>query len=352
MTGHSDREAAPLDIASQMPPPEVLFGATEGMQELRRKLERAAQVNVPVLFRGESGTGKEILAKYFHSISGSDLFLKLDCPSLSEARLEKELSEFARKVFSEASTSEPEHREFSPPGSLFFDEVVDLSESLQPIVLQLLQNGTVPSAEFRILSSTNRNPEDALQAGRFRADLYYRLDGVTIHVPPLRERRQDIARLANYFVDLYSRTFHVQVPSLSDFALSKLEQHGWEGNIRELENIIRRYVIFREEALVVADLIDRRQEREILVPEISLKGNFSLKRATQKAVRELERNLIVRVLELNHWNRQSTAATLKISDRLLMYKIRDCAIPWPPAHQLQPEAVPHAKSSNTKCRHG
>jgi transcriptional regulator with PAS, ATPase and Fis domain len=180
------------------------------------------------------------------------------------------------------------------------------------------------SVEVRIVSATNHYLEDDMGSGLFRQDLFYRLDGISIVLPTLAERREDIPRLAEYFVQHYNEVFSRRTPQFSDAGITKLMNCQWPGNVRELENVIRRYVIFGQEDASLAD-VDRREV--LYTPEISLEGDISLKQITRRAVRELEYKIISRVLLTHHGNRTNAARALKISYRALMYKIRDSGIP-------------------------
>jgi transcriptional regulator with PAS, ATPase and Fis domain len=246
--------------------------------------------------------------------------------------MESELFGYERGAFTGAYGKKAGRFESAHLGTLFLDEIGDLDAGLQAKLLQVLQDGKFcriggeadHSVEVRIVSATNHYLEDDMGSGLFRQDLFYRLDGISIVLPTLAERREDIPRLAEYFVQHYNEVFSRRTPQFSDAGITKLMNCQWPGNVRELENVIRRYVIFGQEDASLAD-VDRREV--LYTPEISLEGDISLKQITRRAVRELEYKIISRVLLTHHGNRTNAARALKISYRALMYKIRDSGIP-------------------------
>jgi transcriptional regulator with PAS, ATPase and Fis domain len=247
--------------------------------------------------------------------------------------MESELFGYERGAFTGAYGKKAGRFESAHLGTLFLDEIGDLDASLQAKLLQVLQDGKFcriggesdHSVEVRIVSATNHYLEDDMGSGLFRQDLFYRLDGISITLPTLAERRADVPRLAEYFVQHYNAVFSRRTPPFSDAGITKLMNCQWSGNVRELENVIRRYVIFGQEDASLADV--NRRDDLLYTPEICLEGDISLKEITRRAVRELEYKIISRVLLTHHGNRTDAARTLKISYRALMYKIRDSGIP-------------------------
>ncbi|MDR3763335.1 MAG: sigma-54 dependent transcriptional regulator [Acidobacteriota bacterium] len=318
-----------------MPPLDVIFGSTPAMQTVRAKLAQAAATNIPVLIRGASGTGKEIVAKLIHRNSpwGNGPFVKVNCPAIPGTLMESELFGHEKGSFTGAYNRKSGRFASADKGTLFLDEIGDLEANLQAKLLQVLQDGKFSriggeheeSAEVRVISATNHYLEEDMGTGAFRQDLYYRLDGISITLPSLAERREDIPHLAEYFVQHYNAAFSRRTPSFSPQGVKKLMDCQWHGNIRELENVIRRYVIFGQEDASLADI--KHHDTLTYVPEISLEGDISLKQITRRAVRELEYKVISRVLLEHHGNRTMAAKALKISYRALMYKIRDSGIP-------------------------
>jgi transcriptional regulator with PAS, ATPase and Fis domain len=335
MSSWPDRAEHNVVSGPELPPLDVVFGSTPAMEAVRTKLLQAAETNIPVLIRGASGTGKEIIARLVHANSPwrNGPFVKVNCPAIPGTLMESELFGYERGAFTGAYNRKPGRFEAANQGTLFLDEIGDLDAGLQAKLLQVLQDGKFcriggesdHSVDVRIVSATNHYLEDDMGSGLFREDLFYRLDGISITLPTLAERSVDIPRLVEYFVQHYNEAFSRRTPQFSDSGIKKLMNCQWHGNVRELENVVRRYVIFGQEDASLAD-VDRRDDL-LYTPEISLDGDISLKQITRRAVRELEHKIISRVLLTHHGNRTSAARALKISYRALMYKIRESGIP-------------------------
>jgi two-component system response regulator AtoC len=327
----------------ELPPDNIIFGHSEVMQAVRSRLGRVAAANVPVLITGESGTGKDIIARLIHGLSPwkTGPYVKVNCPAIPGTLLESELFGYERGAFTGAVGSKPGRVELAHRGTLFLDEISELDMSLQSKLLQLLQDGQFcrigaqedKKVEVRVVCATNRHLESEIESGTFRQDLYYRINVVNLHMPALRERRVDIEDLCAYFLEYYNRKFNCKARSLSNEVLAVLQKYHWPGNIRELENLIKRYVILGHEEVITTDLVQR--EPDFSSPEISLDGPISLKKLTRQCVRELERKVILKVLQHHHWNRKQAARTLGISYRALLYKIRDAGLPSNRALRLQ-----------------
>ncbi len=319
----------------EIPPENVVFGRTEAMRALRERLQKLAGANVPVLIQGESGTGKDIIARMIHGLSPwrTGPFVKVNCPAIPGTLLESELFGYEKGAFTGAYGSKPGRVELAHRGTLFLDEISELDSALQSKLLQLLQDGQFcrigaqedKKVEVRVVCATNRQLEQEIATGSFRQDLFYRINVVNLHMPALRERAADIPELVAYFLDYYNRKYNCRARELSDELMGMLQKYHWPGNIRELENLVKRYVILGTEEAIASDLIS--QERDVFNPEISLDGPISLKKLTRQAVRELERKVILKVLQANHWNRKQSARALSISYRALLYKIRDTGLP-------------------------
>ncbi len=319
----------------EVPPDEIIFGHSEPMQAVRSQLAKVAAANVPVLIHGESGTGKDIIARLIHALSPwkSGPLVKVNCPAIPGTLLESELFGYEKGAFTGAYGMKPGRVEMAHRGTLFLDEISELDLSLQSKLLQLLQDGQFcrigaqedKKVEVRVVCATNRNLESEIEAGTFRQDLYYRINVVNLRMPALRERRGDIEDLAVYFLEFYNRKYNCRAKPLSNEVLGVLQKYHWPGNIRELENLIKRYVILGHEEVITNDLVSR--EPDFFNPDISFDGPISLKQLTRQAVRELERKVILKVLQQHHWNRKQAARTLSISYRALLYKIRDAGLP-------------------------
>ncbi len=319
----------------ELPPESVIFGKSEAMQSLRERLTKVAHANVPVLIHGESGTGKDIIVRLIHGYSPwrTGPFVKVNCPAIPGTLLESELFGYEKGAFTGAYGSKPGRVELAHRGTLFLDEISELDLNLQSKLLQLLQDGQFcrigaqedKRVEVRVVCATNRHLETEIENGTFRQDLYYRINVVNLQMPPLRERRSDIPDLAGYFLEYYNRKYNCRARDFSPELIAILTKYHWPGNIRELENLVKRYVILGTEDVITTDLVSR--EQQYFNPDINLDGPISLKALTRQAVRELERKVILKVLQANHWNRKQAARSLSISYRALLYKIRDAGLP-------------------------
>lgn len=324
-----------VQALGEIPPEAIVFGRSEVMQAVRDRLDKVAAANVPVLIQGESGTGKDIIARMIHGRSPwrTGPFVKVNCPAIPGTLLESELFGYEKGAFTGAYGTKPGRVEMAHRGTLFLDEISELDLALQSKLLQLLQDGQFcrigaqedKKVEVRVVCATNRHLESEIENGTFRQDLFYRINVVNVLLPPLRERRTDIEDLASYFLEYYNRKYNCRAKPLSTELTAVLQKYHWPGNIRELENLVKRYVILGTEDVISSDLVTR--EQEYFNPEINVDGPISLKKLTRQAVRELERKIILKVLQANHWNRKQAARALNISYRALLYKIRDAGLP-------------------------
>src|SRR5436189_635 len=288
-----------------LPPDSVVFGRSMPMRDIQNKLERVAGANVSVLITGESGTGKEVIASMLHRRSpwSGGPFVKVNCPAIPGTLMESELFGYEKGAFTGAYGSKPGRVELAHRGSLFLDEISELDLALQSKLLQLLQDGQFcrigaqedKKVEVRVVCATNRRLEEEIETGTFRQDLFYRINVVNLQLPPLRERRGDIQDLATYFLEYYNRKYNCRARALSSDLMSALQKYHWPGNIRELENLIKRYVILGNEEVISSDLVVR--EQEFFNPDINLDGPISLKKLTRQATRELERKVILKALQ-------------------------------------------------------
>jgi two-component system response regulator AtoC len=285
------------------------------------------------LIQGESGTGKEVIARMIHFCSPwqAGPFVKVNCPAIPGTLLESELFGYEKGAFTGANGSKPGRVELAHRGTLFLDEIAELDPALQAKLLQLLQDGQFcrvgaqedKKVEVRMVCATNRNLQTEIDAGNFRQDLLYRINVLTLHLPPLRERRCDLPGLVDYLLDFYNEKFNCRAKPLSAQVMRLVQEYHWPGNIRELENLMKRYVILGAEDAIISELFAREPQG---APTIPLDGSVSLKKVTRHAVRELEREVILRSLQANNWNRKRVARALSISYRALLYKIRNAGI--------------------------
>jgi two-component system, NtrC family, response regulator AtoC len=324
--------------AAELPPEQIYFGPSAIMQSVRQRVERAAGLNVPILILGESGTGKEVLAHFIHGRSPwrEGPFVKVNCPAIPGTLLESELFGFQKGAFTGANNDKPGRLEQAQGGTLFLDEIAELDGSLQAKLLHVLQDGSFTRIgdheerrmDARIVCATNRRLQHEIEAGNFRSDLFYRINVITISLPPLRDRREDIPGLIAYLREEFNRRFKRESAPLSRETLHVLQHREWPGNIRELENCMQRYVILGSEEAFFADRDDRDEKKtDVLLYEPTADGKIPLKRISQQATRRMERELILKVLQANHWNRRKAAEALKISYRALLYKVRQAGLP-------------------------
>jgi two-component system response regulator AtoC len=318
----------------ELPPEAVVFGSSEAMRKVQRDLAMIASADVPVLIQGASGTGKEIIARMIHrgSAFAKGPYLKVNCPAIPDALLESELFGYEKGAFTGAYTSKPGLIVLANRGTLFLDEIGELSLPMQSKLLQVLQDGKFcrigaqedTRSEARVICATNRDLKQEIQVGNFREDLFYRINVVSITLPPLRDRSADIPELAEYFRIHFNAVYNRRVPPISAPLIRVLQAYQWPGNIRQLENMVKCYVVLGTESCIANDLAEPAPSlTEVDIPE---HGPVPLKKMTQQATRRLERQIILKVLQSQHWNRRRAAEVLKISYRALLYKIRDAGL--------------------------
>ncbi len=350
----------------------LLFGNSERMAEVRDLIDRVADTDVIVLLRGESGTGKELVARalYASSLRRDKPFVKVNCAALPTELLESELFGFERGAFTGAIQQKPGKFEFANHGTMFLDEIGDMSFPLQAKLLQVLQDGEFArlggkhdvKVDVRVIAATNRDLEQMVTLGQFREDLFFRLNVVCINLPPLRERRDEIPILADYLMKKYTVQYNKPYSELSQETMRLFMDYDWPGNIRELENLIKRAVVLSSEAPIRKEITQgiamaahrvhaaaagqapaaraaagsgvavgaARPGAPTALPtpaELAAAaaeaGNYSLKNISREAARQAERELILKMLQQTRWNRKETAEILGISYKALLYKIKE-----------------------------
>lgn len=264
--GRVMRDQVALSSKAEERDSEALVGVSQAMQSLYKAIGRAAPTDALVLLRGESGTGKELAARalYQHSARAGQPFSIINCVAIPDTLLESELFGYERGAFTGAVSRRVGKIEQAERGTIFLDEIGDMPLGVQAKLLRLLQEkqierlgGREPiNVDVRIIAATNRDLEQAVQAGRFREDLYYRLNVVSIHLPPLRERREDIPHLARHFVRRLCRELDSPAPEFAPDALDRLAMHAWPGNVRELANLLQKIVIFNQGGPISAAEVD------------------------------------------------------------------------------------------------
>lgn len=319
------------------------FYESDKMARIVESIRHVADTDVTVFIQGESGVGKELVARALHYRSARETkpFIKVNCAALPEALLESELFGYEKGAFTGAYNRKPGRFELAHGGTIFLDEIADISLSLQAKLLQVLQDGEFArlggrrdiQVDVRVLVATNKNLEEHVRTGRFREDLYYRVNVLNIRVPPLRERREEIPILIQYFLDKNSRKYGNSVPPLSRDVSDLLLTHDWPGNVRQLENMIKRFVLLGNEEVIKEELNQRHSPKPQQPHESEsqdLDGDspkvISLKEISRKASLQAERQVILRALQQTRWNRKKAANLLGISYKALLYKIKKCGL--------------------------
>jgi len=354
----------------------TLFGNSEQMAGVCDLIERVSDTDVTVLIRGESGTGKELVAHALHarSLRKARPFVKVNCAALPTELLESELFGFEKGAFTGAIQQKPGKFEFANHGTMFLDEIGDISYPLQAKLLQVLQDGGFArlggkadvQVDVRLIAATNRDLETAVASGQFREDLYFRLNVVAINLPPLRERREEIPILTDHFLRKYSVQYNKPMTAISPDLSQQFLGYDWPGNVRQLENMVKRMVVLGTEAGISKELLQpvfAGRAPALATPPAPLdsappstplgatlsesKGggaaaavcaaapvaagavaydataSVSLKDIARTAAREAERELILRMLTRTRWNRKEAAEILGVSYKALLYKIKE-----------------------------
>ena len=306
------------------------------MREVREIIGQAARVDVTVLVSGETGTGKDLVTRAIHGFSARQTgpFIKVNCAAMPRELLESELFGHERGAFTGAHQLKIGKFESANHGTIFLDEIGDLHPALQGKLLHVLQDGqfsrvggrSTVKVDVRVLAATNQNLEQAVAAGRFREDLYYRLNVVQITVPALRERPEEIPLLAQYFVERYAKLFQHDGFTLPAETLQRLMRYRYPGNVRELENIIKRMIVLGDSLLARSPWPGELANGGHESPPPPAKVQISLKNISRKAALAAERQAILDALEQTRWNRIRAAKLLNISYRALLYKIKDAGL--------------------------
>ncbi len=356
----------------------LLLGHGDKMLEVRELIDRVADTDVTVLVRGESGTGKELVARAIHaaSLRREKPFVKVNCAALPTELLESELFGFERGAFTGAIQQKPGKFEFANQGTMFLDEISEMPPPLQAKLLHVLQDGEFSrlggrhdvQVDVRVVAATNRDLEGAVADGQFREDLFFRLNVVCITLPPLRQRREEIPLLTEYFIQKYAEHYNRPPLALEQDTLRLLVEYAWPGNVRELENMVKRMVVLGTDVSIRREITESLSQRQLVTGPIpALVANrldtpvlpqasaavqagaatpvaaagttspgapraetladplapCSLKEIARHAAREAERELIARTLQHTRWNRREAAEILGISYKALLYKIKE-----------------------------
>ncbi|MCC6962932.1 MAG: sigma-54-dependent Fis family transcriptional regulator [candidate division Zixibacteria bacterium] len=306
-----------------------IIGTSEKMIEVMRLVQKVASSDTTILLTGESGTGKELFARAIHSLSSRKTkpYITINCAAIPGELLENELFGSEKGAFTSSHARKMGKFEIASGGTIFLDEIGDLEFSLQAKLLRVLQEqtferlgGTKPiKVDVRIITATNMNLQEAITKKRFREDLFYRLSVFPIHIPPLRERREDIVPLASYFINKYWRQMKKGEKTLSREALQILERYHWPGNVRELENTIERAIILAEGKKIKPEHLAIRLSTS---EDVRLREGAGLKEVGQMAQMQAERAMIIRVLNQTRGNKRKTADILQIDYTTLFEKIK------------------------------
>jgi two-component system, NtrC family, response regulator AtoC len=298
----------------------VIWGSSASMKALRRLITDTAETDLPIFLVGESGSGKEAMAWEVHRLSRhrDSAFFKFNCRSLNHGGLLAQL---------QASSSE-NGSGFSAPtrGTMLLDNVCELDhEGQQRLLIHLPEERVVSSGNgnaTRLVSTARREIEDDFRAGIFNAELYFRLNGVCLRVPSLRQRKEDVPELVDHFLDMYGDLFERSRPKISEECMRRLSEYSWPGNVRQLETTIKRIVATGDPEIAMADLVEISRG----VPRETQSLNQSLKVASRAASRQAERELLSKALERTHWNRKRAAQELQISYKALLYKLKQLGL--------------------------
>jgi two-component system response regulator AtoC len=307
--------------------------SSPAMRKLRSQVEQVARVDVPVLLLGESGTGKEIIARLIHKVSSRSrrTFLKVNCAALPADLLESELFGYEPGAFTGALRAKPGKFELCDQGTILLDEIGEMPPAMQAKLLHVLQDQqfsrlgsrSVVKVDVRILAATNIDVQQAIANQKLRQDLYYRLNAVTLLLPPLRERREEIPVLLRYFMARFAARYARPPEPLSPEIVEACLRYPWPGNVRELESFVKRYLILGDAGVVLSELDSREgttlPAREAIAPGEKPGGLKSLVRSLKD---EAEMEAISRTLGQTRWNRKEAAQVLGISYKALLYKIR------------------------------
>jgi two-component system response regulator AtoC len=322
------------------------LAASPAMKDVFALIERIARVEVPVLITGESGTGKEIVALLLHkhSLRASKRFLKVNCAAIPEELLESELFGYEAGAFTGAANSKPGFFEQCDHGTILLDEIGEMPPRLQAKLLQVLQEqrffrlgGKSPVVvDVRILAATNVNVKAAVEEGRLRLDLYYRLNAFSVSLPPLRDRPEEIAPLFRHFMKRLAYTYHHPARPLTPAMLVSMTRHSWPGNLRELHNYVKRYLVLGEDMLMAAPALTGNRKGTGLRQRAD--STSDMKQMLRELKGEAEAEAIRKALEQTQWRRKEAAELLGICYKALIYKSRQYGI-LNPREKIRPKAT-------------
>jgi transcriptional regulator with PAS, ATPase and Fis domain len=319
---------------------QIIFSNSSKMTEIKTIIDEIAKTDITVMIKGESGTGKELIAKAIHlkSQRKDKPFVKVNCAAIPQGLLESELFGFEKGAFTGAHLRKPGKFELANGGTILLNDIGEMDISIQAKLLQVLQNGMFSrlggdedvTVNTRVIATTKDHLEKSMMEGKFREDLFFRINVVNITVPPLRDRKEQILPLSQYYFNFYKKKYGREAPPFSLVVINFFKEHIWPGNIRELENMIKRIVLFGEEGMVLHSISSKRlddginpESYENLLPNPSAQNkSFNLKEVGKRSAEVAEKEIIQSMLQETHWNRKEAAKLLRVSYKALLYKIQ------------------------------
>ncbi len=348
---HAENQAL-REYCDQLTEDLSFLAASPQMVRIRQQILQIAPVDVPIFVCGESGVGKEVVARMIHlrSKRRNQPFIKVNCAALPGELLESELFGFEQGAFTGAVRAKPGKFELANKGTIFLDEIAEMSTHLQAKLLHVLQDHQysrlggrhVVDIDVRVIAATNVDVHEALKSGRFREDLYYRLNVLSINVPPLRERTSEIPLLFHHFLARYSEKFGKEAPEPSRHLLDAALRYPWPGNLRELENFVKRYVILEDDEGSLRELVEMSASRQRTSPAevLAAPPEQGLKALVRGLKNEAEMEAIADALEKTRWCRKDAAKMLGISYKALLYKMRQFNLDTPRTRRAPAARVP------------
>ncbi len=332
--------------AAALPPGEVedlgddvfFVAGSPAMRKIRSQAKLVANVDIPILITGESGSGKEVVAKLIHKYSprAHRTFLKVNCAAVPADLLESELFGYEPGAFTGATHAKPGKFEVCNKGTILLDEIGEMPPALQAKLLHVLQDQqfsrlgsrNVVKVDVRVLAATNINIQEAIASKKLREDLYYRLNGFTINVPPLRDRKEEIGLLLKHFMSQVAERYARPPLPMSPSLVQACERYSWPGNLRELGNFVKRFMVLGDEEMAIAELAPKGEAALAAAAggEDHPAHRNGLKSLVRSVKDEAEMEAISQALDQTNWNRKKAAALLKISYKALLYKIRQYEI--------------------------
>jgi len=319
---------------------QIFFANNPKMNKIKATIDEIAKTDITVLIKGESGTGKELLAQAIHlnSHRKDRPFIKVNCATIPKGLLESELFGFEKGAFTGAHLEKPGKFELANNGTILLNDIGEIDVSIQAKLLQVLQDGMFSRlggdgdvmVNTRVIATTKDHLEKTMMEGRFREDLFFRVNVISITVPPLRDRKEQILPLSQYYLNFYKKKYQRETPLFSPMMINAFKEYAWPGNIRELENMVKRIVLFGEENTVLQGISSKRlddgsnpKSNGNVLPNPSAENkSLNLKDVGKRAAEVAEKEIIQNTLQETHWNRKQAAKLLRVSYKALLYKIQ------------------------------